>query len=73
MARIALVQYPRRRVVALTSAAVVVVVALGFIGARGSRADAADPGAAVPTATVTTRTMAVTSTVDGTVQRAARY
>ena len=73
MSRRALVLDPRRRVVALTSAAVVVVVTLGLVGARGSRAVAADPAVAVPTATVTTRTMAVTSTVDGTVQRAARY
>lgn len=76
MSRLALVQDPRRRVMALTSAAVVVVVTLGLVGARGSRADAADAAdhaVAVPTATVTTRTMAVTSTVDGTVQRAARY
>ncbi|HUX71353.1 MAG TPA: peptidoglycan-binding domain-containing protein [Cellulomonadaceae bacterium] len=73
MARIAHVQDPRRRVAALTSAAVVVVVTLGLVGARGSRADATDPAAAVPTATVATRSMAVTSTVGGTVQRASRY
>lgn len=73
MSRIALPRQPRLRVVAVTSLAVVVVVAGGLAGARESRADATDGDLMVPTATVTSRTMAVTSEADGTVQRAARY
>ncbi len=73
MSRIALTPQPRVRVVALISVAVSVAVAVGLVGARGSRADATEGDGIVPTATVTSRTMAVTSQVDGTVQRAARY
>jgi hypothetical protein len=70
MSRITFVQ--GSRVVAVVGAVLVVAVAVGLVAARGSRADAATE-AAVPTATVTSRVMAVTSEVDGTVRRAARY
>ncbi len=70
MSRITLVQ--GSRAVAVVSAVLVVAVAVGLVTVRGSRADAS-VDAAPPTATVTSRSMAVTSQVDGTVQRAARY
>ncbi len=70
MSRITFVQ--GSRVVAVVSAVLVVAVAVGPVAARASRADAVTDAAA-PTATVTSRSMAVTSEVDGTVRRAARY
>jgi hypothetical protein len=63
----------RHRAIPVVSAALVALLLVWVLAARGGIAEADAATAAVVTAAVSTRTLTATSEADGTVQRASRY